>query len=507
MYLRRHPWIVPAAGAAVAFLAIYLGTLVQHTSELEFERNAARLEAERALEVQQFMVGLFGSADPYLPTPNDAGREITVAEALDVGTERLRTTLVDRPVVRVAVLESISTTYQALGLYERALPLREEVVELQVALFGEGSRQYRDSLRSLASIQSQLGLESLKWLQQRLALALAASPVDAQEVADARLHLGRHFLTINGADDARDQFEKILASTRPGAAATLEVAEATRGLADLQRIEERFDDSERSARQAVALIEEVAGPDSIPAGFALGSLAHSLGMLGRGDEAETYFRKAIERLEGPLGADHKHVVDTKRNLAAIRILTGNLDGAIVLLRELVESGERIYGGPDHPQLATSLQNLGAALLKADRLNEARVVLERTAAINRTSLSEDNYLRVLPLLSLTSLHLTQRRPAAAEAAAREALRTFAIALPEGHYITAVADCRLARALVAQGRGSEAAAHFDRATPPLLNTPSVPEYRIECLGAAADFHAARGDADTAARLRAAIAAIGG
>jgi hypothetical protein len=115
--------------------------------------------------------------------------------------------------------------------------------------------------------------------------------------------------------------------------------------------------------------------------------------------------------------------------------------------------------------------------------------------------------VLPLVSLASIHLTERRPAAAEAAAREALTTFADALPEGHYITAVADCRLARALVAQGRKGEAAAHFARATPPLLETRSVPEYRIECLGAAADFHVAQGDSAAAARLRAAIAAIGG
>jgi serine/threonine-protein kinase len=507
MYLRRHPWVAPATGAAVIFLAIYLGTQMRHTVALEVERNAARLEAERALEVQQFMVGLFGSADPYLPTPNDAGRAITVAEALDVGTERLRTTLVDRPVVRAAVLAAISTTYQALGLYDRALPLREEVVELQVALFGDGSREHRDSLRALASIQGQLGHESLARLQQRLDLALAAEPIDAQEVADARLHVGRHFLTIDGTDDAREQFEKSLASARPGATASLEVGEATRALADLQRIEQRFEESERTARQAVILIDEVAGPDSIPAGFARGSLAHSLGLLGRSDEAETYFVEAIERLEGPLGSDHKHVLDTKRNLAAIRTLNGNFEGAIALSRELVESGERIYGGPDHPQLSTSLQNLGAALLRANRLDEARTILERAAAINRAWLTEDNYLRVLPHLSLTSVHLTQRRPAAAEAAAREALKTFAIALPEAHYITAVADCRLARALVAQGRKGEAAAHFARATPPLLETRSVPEYRIECLGAAADFHVAQGDSAAAARLRAAIAAIGG
>jgi tetratricopeptide (TPR) repeat protein len=152
-----------------------------------------------------------------------------------------------------------------------------------------------------------------------------------------------------------------------------------------------------------------------------------------------------------------------------------------------------------------LQNLGTALVGADRLAEAVEVYERVAAINRQWLPADDHLRALPLLSLSGIHLEQREPIAAEAAAREALVTLNAALPAGHYITAVADCRVARALVAQGRTGEAGQHFERATPPLVETQSVPEYRRECLAAAAEFHERRGNGAEAARLRDVLAAI--
>jgi hypothetical protein len=100
-------------------------------------------------------------------------------------------------------------------------------------------------------------------------------------------------------------------------------------------------------------------------------------------------------------------------------------------------------------------------------------------------------------------LTWPRPAAGAAAAREAPATLELALPAGQYITAVAHCRVARALVAQRRTAEAAPHFEYATPVLVGTRGVPEYRRECLAAAAEFHQRRGEAAEAARLREVLA----
>ena len=60
--------------AALLFVAIYAATLVRYTHRLQAESNTARLEADRAREVQKFLVDLFSSADPYRPADQDLGR-------------------------------------------------------------------------------------------------------------------------------------------------------------------------------------------------------------------------------------------------------------------------------------------------------------------------------------------------------------------------------------------------------------------------------------------------
>lgn len=76
------------------------------------------------------------------------------------------------------------------------------------------------------------------------------------------------------------------------------------------------------------------------------------------------------------------------------------------------------------------------------------------------------------------------------------------LPEGHYVAAVAECRLARSLIAQRRSDEAASHFSRSLDPLIATDQVPDYRAECLTAAAEYYQVRGDTEQAGELRIAL-----
>ena len=66
----------------------------------------------------------------------------------------------------------------------------------------------------------------------------------------------------------------------------------------------------------------------------------------------------------------------------------------------------------------------------------------------------------------------------------------------------AECRMARALVACGRPQAAEPFFARAMAPLVSTTSVPEYRRECLEAAVEYYAERGNAAESARLAAAL-----
>ena len=508
MFLRRHPWVAPAAVVVIGFAVIYGVTLARHTAELERERNAATAQAERAQEVQRFMVDLFASADPYAPADPKLGRQITVVEALDLGVDRLKTSLADRPVIRAAILSAISSVYQDLGVFDRALPLRDEALALQRAQGGPASRDVRDSLGALAAIRTGLGeLDVAGELdERRLALALDAEPVDVAEVADARQELGRHLVSVSRPEEASAHFLAVMAMVDEEAVPPAKVAEATRALADVQRMTGHLEESETTARRALALTDAALGASSAAGAFARGTLAQTLGRLGRVEEADALFQSAVDTLERTLGPDNDYRLKTLSNLSVLRLNSGNLAGAEALLRQIVEISERVLG-PRHPSVGDYLQNHATVLVRMGRLDEARAIYERVADIYQEVHDADNYIRALPLLSLSGIHLTQGHPRSAERTARAALGILDATLPAGDFVTAVAACRVGRALAAQMRPDDAVEFFDRSTPPLVEKATVPEYRTECLEAAAAFYLARGDSTKAAALEAALGGSGG
>ena len=119
-------------------------------------------------------------------------------EALGLGVERLETSLHDQPAVRASILSAITRrSIKDLDMLDEALPLNEEVLTLYQSLYGDTSRQVRDSLGWLARLRGVRGEYDIAGPlhERRLELAQAATPVDYAEVADAHIRIGRHLLS------------------------------------------------------------------------------------------------------------------------------------------------------------------------------------------------------------------------------------------------------------------------------------------------------------------------
>jgi eukaryotic-like serine/threonine-protein kinase len=502
LFLRRHPWVAPVAVALVALVAAYGFTAERHARQLQAERNAATLQAERAQEVQRFLVGLFRSADPYAPADPELGRRVTVVEALDVGAARLAESLRDRPAIRASILDAIAEVYANLGAYDRARPLREEALALQRSLYGDGSLEARTSLRHMAFLLFVLGEHEagLALQEQALALALAAEAPPA-EVATLRVHLGLQLLGMSRHAAAEPHLHAVVAAARDQTVALSDLAEAYRALSDVYRMLDRQDDAEQAARQALPLKQQALGPDSVGAALARVTLAQALATRGRLDEAEEQYEQALPVLEQRLGDEHRLSLVTLNNFALLRRQAGDLEGAAAQQRRQIDVGRRVHGERHH-LVGDYVQNLATTLVQMGRLDEARQLHEEAAAIYAESLPPDNYLRAFPYLSLSAIHLRQQSLGAAETAARRALAMLERTLGAGHFATEVARCRLAQALAGRGREGDAAPLFDQAAAALMSTGSVPQYRRECVEAAAAFHDATGRPVDAAKLRAAL-----
>src|SRR5262245_8366923 len=120
-FVRRHKVGVAAATVAVLSLLLGLAGTAWQAAVAARERDRARLEAERAEKVKEFLVGLFKASDPAEST----GEAITARELMDRGAERIEKELAGHPSLQAELFEIVAGISHELGRYEQARSLAE----------------------------------------------------------------------------------------------------------------------------------------------------------------------------------------------------------------------------------------------------------------------------------------------------------------------------------------------------------------------------------------------
>jgi Tfp pilus assembly protein PilF len=103
--------------------------------------------------------------------------------------------------------------------------------------------------------------------------------------------------------------------------------------------------------------------------------------------ARKSYERALEIDENVYGPDHPNVATIVNNLGGVLRALGDLAGARKSYERALEIDENVYG-PDHPEVATDVNNLGLALQKMGDLESARENLERSLEISRHFLGEN-----------------------------------------------------------------------------------------------------------------------
>jgi tetratricopeptide (TPR) repeat protein len=96
-------------------------------------------------------------------------------------------------------------------------------------------------------------------------------------------------------------------------------------------------------------------------------------------DTEPLMRRALEIDEASYGPDHPEVATRLNNLAQLFQATNRLAEAEPLMRRALEIDEASYG-PDHPKVATDLNNLAQLLQATNRLAEAEPLMRRVVEI-------------------------------------------------------------------------------------------------------------------------------
>ncbi|PHR97815.1 MAG: hypothetical protein COA78_27050, partial [Blastopirellula sp.] len=263
-------------------------TLVQVAAE----RDAKELARKEAEDITKFLSEVFQSPDPARD-----GRTITVAETLDTAAEKLEIDLADQPGQRAKLKATLGSTYQALGLYQQALPLQEQVRDYFLTTFGP---EHPDTLKAL----SKLGT-SYYFTGRR---------VESGEMAEEVLRLSRK---VNGPE-------------HPDTIMALD------SVAWYYFLSGRPDQALEMREEAVNISRKVSGPEHPDTQRALISLAISYNYAGRQAEALEILEEVLKFSRKVNGSEHPATLTALANLATSYSTAGRLEDALEMREEMLE---------------------------------------------------------------------------------------------------------------------------------------------------------------------------
>ena len=178
------------------------------------------------------------------------------------------------------------------------------------------------------------------------------------------------------------------------------------------------------------------------------TLGTTYGALGLYPEAESQLRAVLATRRRTLGPEHPDLAESLNNLASLLQDRGDLAGAEPLHREALAIWRKALGD-GHPRVATSLNNLAGLLKSRDDLAGAEPLYRESLSIWRKAVGDEHPDVAASLNNLASLLTARGDLAGAEPLYREALAIWRKALGDEHPRVATSLNNLASLL--QDRG--------------------------------------------------------
>ncbi|REJ73518.1 MAG: hypothetical protein DWQ36_06930 [Acidobacteria bacterium] len=493
LMVRRKGRTAAVAAIALALVLGIAGTVWQaRRAAAEAERRAS--EARRANEVSRFLVGLFEFASPDV----SGGRDLRVAEALELGSRRIDAELAELPSLRADLLTTIAGIYRGLGLYQdaeatlarigdapsdasaalradlerarlgsllgvpeverlRALGARAEDPSLPLLLRAEVATFVGDQLRRVSQYD-----EADRVLQGALAMLAGEEGAEASvaraDVQARRAAVAYEVSDHDGAEALYDEALATLEETLEGDHTMIASVLFARGvqLAELRRDEEAIETIRRSLDMYVRLL----GEDHPDVAIGLVDLATVYSQGGDYQAAEEAQQRALSILVERLGERHPEVLELKNSIALLAYRRGDADQAIEQIYAVVEAMTEVLGERDPVRLEVAV-NLGAMLRVVRRLDEALEVLTEALGHQLEVLGEQHASTAHSLSHIGSVHRDAGRPEEALRFYERAYDAVSQAIGEEHPEALSILANIGSLQYETGRHSEAVASYRQA----------------------------------------------
>ncbi|WAS89958.1 serine/threonine-protein kinase [Nannocystis punicea] len=220
----------------------------------------------------------------------------------------------------------------------------------------------------------------------------------------------------------------------------------------------RYDQLPVFEARLTAALERLGRPPAREATFLSmrGRIALERGEL---DAAEADLRNALAIVERRFGPDDLRTLEIVFFLAGVALQRTDGAGALPLLERVLAGQQRVLG-EDHPDVAFTVETLGAALYAVHRYDEAEAAYERALAMMQRHLGPDHHRIATVLHNLALVHAWQGRDEDAIDRLRRATSLSERELGPDHPKTDDIRTALASALSRAGRYAEAEPMFRR-----------------------------------------------
>ena len=376
--IREKPKRIIRRFIAAGILTMAALAGLKYTFDLRRERTAAVQARDEVVGVVKFLVDMFEVSDPA----KARGNTITAREILDKGAKEIEQGLLEQPLTRARLMETIGTVYRKLGLYASAEPLLKRALEIRQTSLGAEDLQVAESLNNLAVLREQKGEydEAERLAQGGLEIRQKKLPPNDIDIAESFHELGRINTRKVKYAKALDLYSKALTIRENSLGPNHpKVADSLIDLGALHYQEGRFVEAEKCYKRALSIRETIFSPDHPDVGRSVTSLADLYSYLRRYKEAEPLYKRALAIREKTLGPFHPEVADCLNNIAIFYYYQAKYKEAEKLYMQALDIEKKALG-ENHPDVAETLENIGILYHKTKRYAEAEPYYRRSIAL-------------------------------------------------------------------------------------------------------------------------------
>lgn len=429
----RSPFI-----AGMLAVLMIVGTAAYFTRRLAEQRNQARHEAAKALEVSRLLRSVFSGADPVVA----GGEQITAIELLDAGVVSLHSSLRRQPDLQASLYGELSTIYLSLGQYTRADSLARRALALYDSLYRPPNAEIAGSLIAVGRVELVAGKpdSAFRHIQAGLDMYRQLDRTDGADYARAIIELGNTYYDRNEFQKADSIYRQVLTHYSNNFDTTgADMANLLHLMGTTRRKLGDYGEAATCLQKSLALKRRLYPDPHAEIAYTLNHLASLMQDQGRPAEALPFAREAFGQRRKIFGEHHIETLASQSNIARIHVRLDELDQAAAIYEEVLAKMRAFYQD-DHHYVSAIINSLAGVYLKKGDYAVAEQLCREACDYNERLLAPDDPKRAYALLGLGRALLAQDRAAEARPSLEAALRLREESLPPGHVLTG--ECRKA-----------------------------------------------------------------